>query len=159
MWDSHAADMLIYCDASLSGMGFWCPHLNLGFASAKPAAPGGVEDNIFWYEALTVAAAIAWAASLRHPPRRLAVFTDNLNSVQMFSSFRALPIYNDILRFVASIMTSCTLDVRVWHVPGIDNPVADSLSRGLFALAQQYSPGLVINPFIPPRLTLGDQQI
>ncbi|KIP09310.1 hypothetical protein PHLGIDRAFT_58459, partial [Phlebiopsis gigantea 11061_1 CR5-6] len=128
-WAWDRADLLVWCDASLSGMGFWCPRMNVGFAAPKPPAPSSVEDNIFWYEALTVAAAIAWAASLRRPPQRLAVFTDNLNSVQMFTSFKALPVYNDILRFVAGIMTSQHIDVRVWHVPGVDNPVADSLSR------------------------------
>ncbi|KZV98361.1 hypothetical protein EXIGLDRAFT_669524 [Exidia glandulosa HHB12029] len=32
-WEPQDADITIYCDASLSGLGFWCPGLRLGFAA------------------------------------------------------------------------------------------------------------------------------
>lgn len=155
-WRPEQADLTVFCDASLSGMGFWSPQLERGFTSAKPSAPMQVEDNIFWYEALTVAAAVQWAASLPSPPHRLTVYTDNLNSVQMFNSLHGRDIYNDILRFVCGIMTSSSMDIRVCHIPGTYNVIADALSRDLLDLARTYRPCLRISPFTPPRVTLGD---
>ncbi|THH15240.1 hypothetical protein EUX98_g9495, partial [Antrodiella citrinella] len=54
-WSPFAADLTIYCDASLTGMGFWCPQLQQGFAADNPPPPPGIptESNIFWFEALT----------------------------------------------------------------------------------------------------------
>ena len=158
-WGPEQADLLIYADASMTGMGFSIPSLNRGFYAHKPPAPPSVEDNIFWYEALTVAAAVEWACELPHPPRRLGVYTDNLNSVQMFGSLRALRGYNDILRFTCGLMTSRNLDLRVWHVPGAENTFADCLSQGLFELAHEYQPGLHVSPFAPPKVALENHHV
>ncbi|OSD08153.1 DNA/RNA polymerase [Trametes coccinea BRFM310] len=156
-WGPDAADIAIYCDACLTGMAFWTPNLAIAFVADCPDAPSGLEDNIFWFEALTVLAALEWIAASGHPlPSRLAIFTDNLNTVQMFDSFRANRHFDDILLRACDILIASDIDLRVWHIAGQHNTVADALSRGLFHTALQYAPNLSVSTFIPPRPTLGD---
>ena len=50
------------------------------------------------------------------------------------------------------------LSLRVLHIAGELNFVADSISRKNFALTQQYVPGIVISPFSPPQTMLGAVQ-
>ncbi|VDC02998.1 unnamed protein product [Peniophora sp. CBMAI 1063] len=155
LWSPEQADLVLYCDASTSvGMGFWCPSRNLGFAAENEPAPAGAE-TIFWFEALTVLRALAWAGRERSPPTRLAIYTDNLNSVQIFNSFKATGAYNDILLLAAQILLETRIDLRVFHVPGVHNTVADCLSRGLFETALGHAPYLRIHAIPTPRRTLG----
>ena len=51
------------------------------------------------------------------------------------------------------------IDFRVLHVRGVDNPVADAISRFKNDLAVSLCPGLVIRSFEPPRDALGVVQI
>ena len=155
-WSPDCADLTIYCDACLSGLGFWSPHEHgTAFACDRPDAPSDVEDNIFWYEALTVLAALEWAVSLSPQPFRVAIFTDNLTTVQMFDSFRAKIPYVDILLAAVEILIDHQVDLRVWHIPGERNIIADALSRQLFSIVAQYIPHLKVNTFQPPRVTSG----
>lgn len=104
VWRPEDADIVIYCDACLSGLGFWTPTLSPGYAFAtnRPPAPRQVEDNMFWYEAITVLAALEWAVAKSPSFHRVAIFTDNLNTVQMFDSFRSREPYLNILSLRAS---------------------------------------------------------
>lgn len=156
VWRPEDADIIIYCDACLSGLGFWSPlPPGYAFAANRPPAPRQVEDNIFWYEAITVLAALEWAVSLSTRPHRIAIFTDNLNTVQMFDSFRSHEPYTDILLSAVETLVAHNVDLRVWHIPGEQNTIADALSRQLFSVVHQYAPSLRISPFIPPRCTSG----
>ncbi len=156
-WGPADADLLIFCDACLSGMAFWIPALSCAFAADCPPTTPGLEDNIFWFEALTVLAALEWAVEhISPPPRRLAIYTDNLNTVQMFDSHRALPGFDELLLRACDLLIATNIDLRVWHIPGHHNTVADALSRGLFTVARQYAPDLAISTFIPPRPVLGE---
>ena len=116
------------------------------------------EDNIFWYEALTVLSALEWAVSLSPQPFRIAIFTDNLNTVQMFDSFRAKAPYVDILLAAVEILIHQDVDLRVWHIPGERNVIADALSRQLFSTVAQYASHLKVNTFQPPRVTSGSSK-
>lgn len=160
VWTPECADITIFCDACLSGLGFWSPHgQGVAFASDRPdSAPSGVEDNIFWYEALTVLSALEWAVSLSPQPFRIAIFTDNLNTVQMFDSFRAKAPYVDILLAAVEILIHQDVDLRVWHIPGERNVIADALSRQLFSTVAQYASHLKVNTFQPPRVTSGSSK-
>ncbi|KAI0059317.1 hypothetical protein BV25DRAFT_1809297 [Artomyces pyxidatus] len=135
-------------------MGYWSPDRREGFASELPPPPPNA-DTIFWFEALCVLSALQYATTLASPPSRLAIFTDNLNTVQIFSSFKAHDTYNDILLFAARLLIRSRIDLRVFHIPGEQNTIADALSRGLFDIAFQYAPGLKLYSFQPPRVTLG----
>ncbi|CDO68566.1 hypothetical protein BN946_scf184998.g63 [Trametes cinnabarina] len=156
-WGPKDADFVIFCDACLTGMAFWIPSLSIALVSDCPVAPAGLEDNIFWYEALTVVAALEWVHTNLSPlPDRLAIYTDNLNTVQIFDSFRASRIFDELLLYACKLLIVSRIDLRVWHIAGQHNTVADALSRGLFVVAQQYVPHLSIATFIPPRPTQGD---
>ncbi|OSC98603.1 DNA/RNA polymerase [Trametes coccinea BRFM310] len=159
-WSPDAAELTVFCDACLTGMAFWVPRYSVAYVADCPSAPPGLDDNIFWYEALTVVAALEWVHdNITLRPARLAVYTDNLNTVQMFDSFRAQPHFDELLLRACSLLIASDVDLRVWHIAGIRNTVADALSRGLFHVARQYIPHLAIATFIPPRPTLGDALI
>jgi hypothetical protein len=102
-----------------------------------------------------VLCALAWAASLDSPPRRLSIYTDNLNSVQIFNSLKALGPYNDILLVLARILLQSRIDLRGFHVAGELNVIANALSRGLLDIACSHAPGLRIFRLQPPRVALG----
>jgi hypothetical protein len=67
----------------------------------------------------------------------------------MFSSLRALPEYNCILKAAVDILLRSRLNLRVLHIAGEKNDVADALSRGKFIRALQLQPGLSIRTFEP----------
>jgi hypothetical protein len=153
------ANMVTYCDASThgagrGGMGFYHPALSLGFQSELPA---GIRSDlkIFFYEALCVCAAIHQAATFLPKGARLTIYTDSSNSVDIFNSLKALPAYNDILKSSVDVLLHHDIELRVLHVPGKLNTVADAISRWNNTLAVVLVPGLSIHPFSPPRDALG----
>ncbi|KAI6007089.1 hypothetical protein EDD15DRAFT_2383953 [Pisolithus albus] len=154
-WTSGPADASfhVYCDASLVGMAFWFPSLNVGFQARVPAT--GPACTIFYFEALAVCSGILEASS--HVPHggKLAVFSDSLNTVQLFNSLSALPTMNWMVMLVVDMLIPTSIDCRVFHVSGVRNVVADHLSRFCNDSAIQASPGLSVLPFQPPRNTLG----
>ncbi|KAI0083139.1 hypothetical protein BDY19DRAFT_987963 [Irpex rosettiformis] len=117
-WELHDADLCIFCDASLTGLG-------VGFIA-------DLEDNIFWYEAITVLSALQWSTTL---PLPLSCMFDSFSAVELLIASR--------------------IDLRVWHIPGEQNTIADALSRQLFSVIAQYAPFLRISSFTPPRVTSG----
>jgi hypothetical protein len=153
------ADHTLLCDASLGDMGFWSPELLLGFYSPVPGnAP---KDTIFFFEALCVVSSLHWfCTSIRDHlpgdrPARLTVFTDNQNTVNIFNSLCATPEYNLILRTAVDDLINFSVDLRVLHIKGEDNTVADAISRRRFDKAMMHSPGLNIQNFQPPQEPLG----
>jgi hypothetical protein len=157
-WDIASADFTIYCDACLEGMGFWLPDKRVGFYC--PVPDGLTDKQIFYFEALCVISAIHHLVETRQPPQssRLLIYTDNDNTVAIFNTLRCLPKYNNILISAADILIKESLDLRVLHIAGELNYVADAISRRHFEKAQQYVPGLTISAFTPPHLTLGAAQ-
>ena len=130
-WDLDSADLVTYCDASLEGLGYWFPGLCAGFWSPIPEDPP--KDTIFYFEALSVLSALLHTTSFSFPITKLVIYTDNLNTVQMFNSFSALPSYNEILKRAVDHLLSNVdnlIQLRVIHVPGHLNTIADALSRG-----------------------------
>jgi hypothetical protein len=150
-WDPDSADIAAYCDASLEGLGYWFPGLSTGFWSTVPENPP--KDTIFYFEALSVLSAIMHATSLSFPVNKLVVYTDNLNTVQMFNSFSALPAYNEILKKSVDYLLSDVnnpVQLRVLHIPGHLNTVADALSRGHLHIVVDNVPDITIGTFSPP---------
>ncbi|GLB44966.1 hypothetical protein LshimejAT787_1900440 [Lyophyllum shimeji] len=153
LWEPSEADFSIFCDASLTAMGFWYPCSCVRFTSDIP--PGTPSDKIFFYEALCVASAILDAAESARCPCRLVIYTDNTNTVDMFNSLRALPALNPLVRAVVDALIKGDHQLRVLHIPGEENTVADLLSRGRIADAVTLVPDLQVIPFQPPRELLG----
>jgi hypothetical protein len=155
-WDfAHLTDdvLKVYTDASGEGIAYWFPTANLGFQSPLPCeAPTG---TIFYFEALAVTAAILAAVQCSPPDGRIAIFTDNLNTVSMFNSLAALPPYNWLLMKSVDAIIESRADFQVFFVRGIENVVADRLSRWKNAEAEVAAPGLSVHSFLPPRNTLG----
>ncbi|KAF5379704.1 hypothetical protein D9615_005677 [Tricholomella constricta] len=150
----------LYTDASGVGMGFWSPSRNMGFHSAiNERDQCDKTKGIFYFEALAVTSALLWAAQLQPAPRRVVIFTDSLNTVDIFDSLRASPRYNPFLITAVDLLIRFRVQLSVRHIPGEENGVADALSRHKFDVARELSPGLTLLPFTPPRLTLGATQI
>ena len=106
--------------------------------------------NIFYNEALTVLAALEWSASLNPIPKRVAIYTDSTNSLNIFNSLCASDSYNPILMSAVMIQINYNIDLRVFHIEGKKNDVADALSRRNFESARNLIPDLTIRHFTPP---------
>jgi hypothetical protein len=125
-WLSDSADFIIYCDACPSGMGFWYPALDIAFYSPTPDDVH--PDLIFYFEALCVLCALLNACSKSNLPSRFIIYTDNLNTVNIFSSLNALPAYNILLQEAVNLLLVGHHDLCVLHVVGKENFIADALS-------------------------------
>jgi hypothetical protein len=139
-----------FTDACLGGIAYWFPDLALGFQCRVPDGPN--TNHIFYFEALAVTCAILDEC---HSLPRIVIYSDNQNTVDIWHSLKAISPYNQLLILGIDKLISSKIDARVLHVPGVDNTVADALSRYNNELALRLAPGLQIFTFQPPRDTLG----
>lgn len=152
-WGPESADFVLYTDACPMGLGFWSPALLQGF---QYLTIEGQQAGIFFLEALAVLSALYW--TLKHSgssPQRILIYTDNTNTVDMFNTLRADAVHNPILLTAIDLLTLHDAELRVHHISGHDNIVANALSRWDNATAVLHAPGIAISSFIPPRLTMG----
>ena len=156
-WDPRHADsgaVSVFTDASAHGMAFYIPSLNSAFQCPLPSI--ATEEHIFFFEALAVCSVFHFVISTPEaPPHRLVIFSDNSNTVNIFNSLRAIAPYNRLLISAMNVVLDHGIDFRVLHVRGVDNPVADAISRFKNDLAVSLCPGLVIRSFKPPQDALG----
>lgn len=155
LWGEAQADLVIWCDACTGdsnrppGLGFWSPVHQQGFFGQAPS------NTIFYLEALCVVSAILWAASLSPPPTRLLIYTDSINTADMFCTMRAQPGYNDLLMAAVETLLDKQISLRVFHIAGEQNIIADALSRSYFNVIQHTQPHLKLIHFQPPRFDAG----
>jgi hypothetical protein len=151
-WPESDATVVLMADACPTGMGFWCPTTALGFqCQVDPIA----HDNNY-YEALAVLSALRYALSLTDLDlSRLAIYTDNFGTVEIFNSLRADAVFNPIVLTACDWVWPTRCALRVFHVPGYLNSIADALSRFDHHALCSLSPALTVLPFQPPRFTLG----
>ena len=154
-WNADQADLVAYSDACLSGLGYFFERSAEGFQCRVPESPP--KDTIFFFEALAIVSVVDATCRLPSVPSRLLIFSDNTNSVDIFHSLRSLPPYNGLLKHTVSLLLTHGISLRVVHIPGVDNGVADSLSRFENDRALSLCPGLSISDFQPPREALGQQ--
>lgn len=140
----------------MSGLRFFFQNSRQGFQSPVPGSPP--KDTIFFFEALAVVSVVDAVTRLPSIPARLLIYSDNSNTVDIFHSLRSLPPYNDLLKFTVSLLIKFNISLRVVHVPGVDNGIADALSRFDNARALAACPGLSISTFQPPRAALGQEK-
>ncbi|KAF9034568.1 hypothetical protein BJ165DRAFT_1356210 [Panaeolus papilionaceus] len=146
-WHPSEADFTIYCDASLTGMGFYSRELHLGFTCSITHT----EDQIIFYnEALCVLSALTWLDDREALAKRIVIYTDNTNTVDIFNSLRASPRFNPILIHACDILLRTPHDLKVLYVPGERNLVADALSRGRIGDALRLDHLLQVESFEPP---------
>jgi hypothetical protein len=105
--------------------------------------------NIFYNEAMAILAALKWAASLTPTPKRLAIHTDSTSSFSIFNTLHVLELYNPIIMEAVKIPLQHNIELRVFHIEGKKNVVADALSRRSLNLARSLVPGLSIRFFTP----------
>ena len=86
---------------------------------------------------------------------RLLVFTDSLNTIEMFNSLRSTDGYTELLLFAMRILLTSGIALHVFHIPSTDNFIADALSHQLLTTAASYLPGLQVHLFQPPCGALG----
>ena len=158
-WGKNDTDFNIFCDACPSGMGFWYPTRCLGFVF--PLDLMTASSGIFYYEALTVMSAIYWAVHNLplQPCLWLAIYTDNTNTVNMFNSLCVQPLYNPLLITIIELLLNSKIHLRVFHIPGDENIMADALSHSCYNTIFDLVPTLQVYNFIPPRLTLGADEL
>ncbi|CUA67182.1 Dynein alpha chain, flagellar outer arm [Rhizoctonia solani] len=136
-WDEAEADVTIFCDACPSGMGFWSPSHWKSFYYRCP--PESAKNSNFC-EAATIVSALQWALSLNLPLNpRILIYSDNLAAVEVFSSMRGNPPYFEMTLQAAAWVHDFGLLWQTLHVPGLDNTIADYLSRGMLDRYETHS--------------------
>lgn len=149
-WTPSLADFVIYCDACPEGLGFWYPISKDGYYASTPVnVPSNV---IFYFEALSVLSAIVNVQTKAPRGSKILIYTDNSNTVDIFRSLKCLPPYNHLLKQAVDVLIRNDYSLRVLHVPGEQNAVADALSRVQFSVAFKLEPYLKLNTFHPPGL-------
>lgn len=146
MWTPEDADVIVLSDACPSGLGFWVPSTSQGFYAPSPFS---TPPFIFYLEALCALNALLHVSQSASPKAKLLLYTDNQNTVDIFSSLRCLPAYNEIIKASVVLRLDAEVDVRVLHIPGEDNQIADALSRMDFDRALRLRPSLSISSFTP----------
>ncbi|KAF8814046.1 hypothetical protein BYT27DRAFT_7219957 [Phlegmacium glaucopus] len=139
-WPPNEANFTIFCDACPEGMGFWYPDNKTGFYAPTPI--NVPLDFIFYFELLCVLSALNHVQSHASNGSQIVIYTDNLNTVDMFHSYQALSAYNHILK----------MPLWVLHVPGSKNIITDALSQVKFSIAFLHKPLLNLYTFNPPNL-------
>ena len=126
-WTDEAADMVLWTDASLIGLG--CYYASNALVYELCAPPPGVKVDIFFLELVAILSAIFLVASLPKPPQRVLIFSDSLDSVSVLNSLSASEsLHSGVLLAIAKIILYSGIDLCVHHIPGVDNVQADMLS-------------------------------
>src|SRR6266567_6442325 len=107
-WSAEDADVTIYCDACMDRMGYWFPDHKVSYFSPVPFSVPS--DIIFYFEALCVAAALEHAHLSTADGARILIYTNNMNTVDIFNSLRCKPEYNPILCFAVDILIDSNHD-------------------------------------------------
>lgn len=146
-WTPSEADVTIYCDACPAGMGFWSPsHWKAFYFRCLPEF--GKNSN--FCEAAAIVSALQWALSLNLPSNpRILIYSDNLAAVEVFSSMRGCSPYYEMTIQVAAWIHDHEILWRTLHVPGLDNNIADYLSRGMLDRVRDAEATLPICEFAP----------
>ncbi|TEB20145.1 hypothetical protein FA13DRAFT_1757914 [Coprinellus micaceus] len=152
-WDPSDATYVIYCDASLYGMGFYAETACMGFYG--DTIDTGDEEFIFFHEAICILAAMRWLNEHESLPQDVVFYCDNTNTVDIFNTLSAKPRVNPILKEFIDIIIPPHHDFKVIWIPTTRNTVADALSHFDVDKACRLVPGLHVNTFEPPRVTLG----
>src|SRR5258707_4526490 len=148
-WSEMDAEISLWTDASNVGLAFWSPEVEAAFVESIKDTDVCYGD-IFFNKALAVISAIEWVAHLPDKPWWVLIYTDSMNTVDIFHSLAADPNYILLLFWAVEIMMDFGVDVQVVHIPGTKNVIVDALSCLLFQVVTSLHPGLNISIFQPP---------
>ena len=153
---AHQAHIISYSDVCMAGLGFFFEHSCKGFQCPTPGNPP--KDTIFFFEAQAVILVVEATTCLPSVPACLLVYSDNSNTVDIFGSLCSLPPYNALLKFTVSLLIKFNISLRVMHIPGVDNGVADALSQFSNIQASAACPGITISTFQPLQVASGAEK-
>ena len=148
-YDRMASTLIGYSDTSGMGMGIWFLGEYASFQCPLPTE--GLQDLIFFYEVLTVDA--AFCLGEQYECDRIPIYSDNTNTIDMFSSLRAQLTYNSILIAWVDFTLSTSITTKVYYMPGTQN--VDHLSCFQNQEALCFTPNLRINTFQTPQDAMG----
>ena len=150
-WDDQEADFVLWTDASLR-LGLAFTYAGRGFAYGLSANTSMEKIDIFFLELVAILSAVHHVALFPHPPKKVLLWTDSLDSVAAYSSLRAAEsIHNSVLLALAGILLETGIDLRIWHIAGKENIKADLLSRLMIDEYHHRFPSDRIRLFSPPR--------
>lgn len=154
-WKLSEADYVAYADACLTGLGFWIPKHHLGFYAEVPY--GTPTEWIYFREMWAVLSALCYAVEDQQlRGKKLLIYTDNTNTRDAFHTLSADPTHNHIMKKAADLLISSDNQLRVLHIDGELNIVADALSRHQLERAISIDPAINCHHFLPPRDALGE---
>ncbi|KAH7867948.1 hypothetical protein F5879DRAFT_1012909 [Lentinula edodes] len=152
-WGFEEADIVLYCDACPTGMGFWF-HYDDKTLGYQCMIPDDHEKPIFYFEVLTVVSAILHTIKLLFV-HGVFVFTDTTNTVDMFHSLKAKQLYNPLLLTMVDHAICSNIQFRVAHICGEENGIADALSWFDYTRLMRLAPSMNIYNFTPPHSCWG----
>ncbi|KAF7761778.1 hypothetical protein Agabi119p4_9770 [Agaricus bisporus var. burnettii] len=156
-WSPDDGDVIVYTDACLTGLAFYLPSYKMGYHADVP--PDVPSEWIFYHEKWAVLSAIHHiVVQLKMTNEKIVVYTDNINTVDVYNTLYALPFYNPLLQNAIDLLLSSHCQICVLYVPTEQNQIADALSRHELERALSLVPDLIILDFQPPRNTLGEDQ-
>jgi hypothetical protein len=153
LWTPGETDNWVWTDACPRGIAFYAASIGRVHYATLPLWSDGRPFDIFYAETLGIICAIDFAIARRW--RRLLVLTDSMDAVHLFSSHAPNDLLRPLFKHAILAMTRAGLDVKVQHIPGKSNVVADAASRGLLDTARQYAPHAAFYKFYPPSTLLG----
>lgn len=150
-WDDREANLVLWTDASLRlGLGFVYAHQ--GFAYSISPSNAKEKIDIFFLELVAILSAVHHIALFPHPPKKVLLWTDSLDSVATYSSLRASEsMHNSVLLALAGILLETGIDLRIRHIAGKENIRADLLSRLMIDEFHRRFPSESVRIFSPPR--------
>ncbi len=151
-WGVHLADITIQTDTSSKGFGIWFLNLVTGFFSH---AVNNADNGIFFNEALTIVSALLLALQFSSKPQQVLIYTDNMNTVDIFNSLHMKPFYNPLLITTIDALMEHHSQLCVLHISGPTNIIADTLSCGNNDLILMHYPRAHLIKFTPSQLKSG----
>lgn len=150
-WDDREANLVLSSDASLRlGLGFVCG--NRGFVYALSPSNAKEKVDIFFLELVAILSAVHHVAIFPHPPKKVLLWTDSLDSVAAYSSLRAAEsMHNSVLLALAGVLLETGIDLRIRHIAGKENTKADLLSRLMIDEYYRRFPLESVCVFSPPK--------
>jgi hypothetical protein len=150
-WDDREAIVVLWTDASLRlGLGF--AYAKQGFTYAISPSNSQEKIDIFFLELVAILSAVHHVALFPHPPKRVLLWSDSLDSVAAYSSLRATEsMHNSVLLALAGVLLETGMDLRIRHIAGKDNLRADLLSRLMLDEYHRRFPSESVRLFSPPR--------
>ncbi|KAG6862666.1 hypothetical protein C0991_010908 [Blastosporella zonata] len=111
-WDDESANLVVWTHASLRMALSFVFSNNTFVYQINPQ--DDVKTDIFFLEMMAILSAIDLISAFDHPPKRILLHTDSLDSVCIFNSLHAnQPIHNAPLKAIARIIIESRMDLRV----------------------------------------------